>query len=49
VFLPLHKAVVDAIAARCGAAGRRAMERLLAETRELLKRQMAASTETAKG
>jgi DNA-binding FadR family transcriptional regulator len=47
VFLPRHKAVLDAIVARRPAAGRRAMEQLLAGTREFLERQMAASAETA--
>jgi GntR family galactonate operon transcriptional repressor len=43
VFLPHHKAVLDAIAAGRPDQGRRAMERLLAETREFLEQQMAAS------
>ena len=45
VFLPHHKAVLDAIAARDPTAGRRAMERLLAETRAFLEQQMAASVD----
>jgi GntR family transcriptional regulator, galactonate operon transcriptional repressor len=43
VFLPHHEAVLDAIAARRPDQGRRAMERLLAETRAFLERQMTAS------
>ena len=47
VFLPLHKAVLDAIADRRPSEGRSAMERLLAETRRFLERQMAGSMEYA--
>ena len=47
VFLPQHKAVLDAIADRRPGEGRRAMERLLAETRAFLERQMAGSMEYA--
>jgi DNA-binding FadR family transcriptional regulator len=47
VFLPQHKAVLDAIADRRPSEGRRAMERLLAETRAFLERQMAGSMEYA--
>ena len=47
VFLPLHKAVLDAIAERRPSEGRMAMERLLAETRQFLEKQMAGSMEYA--
>ena len=46
VFLSLHTAVLDAIAA-AGQASRRATEPLLPETREFLERQMARSAEPA--
>lgn len=47
VFLPQHKAVLDAIVDRRPRQGRQAMERLLSETRAFLEQQMAASASDA--
>lgn len=42
VFLPMHKAVLDAIQARDGAGGEAAMRHLLSETREFMSRLIRA-------